>query len=72
MPKKVVSKSRLRRLKIQQATMCFDCQRKAGGAFPSGSCVTVTEDFCPCCGEKKSLVPACDFNWDDGRKAIFD
>jgi hypothetical protein len=53
--------------------MCFDCQKKAGGEYPPGSVSTVSIDTCPCCGEEKTLVPACDFNWPDfGIKAIFD
>lgn len=71
--KKVVSKSRLRRLKIQGAPMCLDCQKKAGGEYPLDSVSTVSLGTCSCCGELKVLIPACDFNWpEDGRVAVFD
>lgn len=52
---------------------CHECQLKRGAKLPDNSrCVTVSLGPCSECLEYTGLVPDCDYNWPDGRKAVFD
>lgn len=58
----------------EHKTQCHECQLKDGAIVPKyGLCgVTCDQGKCPSCGKDRLLMYACDYDWPDGSKAVFD
>lgn len=43
--------------------LCMECADSFGAKWLEGHCCTVTEDVCPYCNVKKTIIPYVDFDW---------
>lgn len=72
-PKK---KSPQRKAKKRLDEYCHACQLKRGAQVPKGNPnfigITMHAGDCESCGKETGIVPSCDYDWPDGRKAILD